>query len=89
MIFSHADYFVDNSTLVDEFWISGRIVCVDIWDYFLPLMIQLYNCLFDRQFLNYILRTWFNWSCVGAFLNFHGGNCEEGKSFEEYKKIKK
>lgn len=26
---------------------------------------------------------------MGAFLNFHGGNCEEGKSFEEYKKIKK
>lgn len=33
--------------------------------------------------------TWLNWSCVGAFLNFHGGNCEEGKSFEEYKKIER
>ena len=26
---------------------------------------------------------------MGAFLNFHGGNCEEGKSFEEYKKIER
>lgn len=33
--------------------------------------------------------TWLNWSCVGAFSNFHGGNCEEGKSFEEDKEKKK
>lgn len=33
--------------------------------------------------------TWLNWSCVGAFSNFHEGNCEEGKSFEEDKEKKK
>lgn len=33
--------------------------------------------------------TWLNWSCVGAFSNFHEDNCEEGKSFEEDKEKKK